>query len=101
MSFKGISPETWDEIRTWPLTTFVVRDFSLRLLDFVERKSPNELPYSERDGLAVKIVVPDYEQLGSYDSFEVRFVRNDLDFWVSQVACVGVRQDGIFWSSKD
>jgi negative regulator of sigma E activity len=83
----------------WGLPARIIRAF----LEELERQyggaDPANIPASRKLGMNANVIVVDPNDLRRRYVFFVRFARNDDDFWVADINCLGVDDaNNIFWT---
>jgi hypothetical protein len=101
MSFLRLRNDLALRIVNWGLPAKIIRAFLAELEREFGRRDPASVPASRRLGMNTNVIVADPDDPKQRYVFFIRLARNDDDFWVSDVSCLGVDdENNIFWSPK-
>ncbi|MEQ8787031.1 MAG: hypothetical protein RIC55_12055 [Pirellulaceae bacterium] len=99
MSFLGLRNDLALRIVDWGLPGPIIVRFAERLSSAFAKVDPQQIPSSRKLGMNTNIVVTDPDDSTRRYIFFIRLARNDDDFWVSDVDCLGVdATNRIFWT---
>jgi hypothetical protein len=98
MSFLRLRNDLALRIVNWGLPARIIRAFIAELERQFRNANPENVPSSRRLGMNTNVVVVDPDDAEKRYVFFIRLARNDADFWVSDVSCLGVdKANNIFW----
>lgn len=98
MPFKGLRSDLAVLLIDWRLPPDIIRTFINALEKDYKRKEAGDVPSNRKIGMNTNIVIEDPTDDSRDYVFFVRFARNDDDFWVSDVQCLGItKANKIFW----
>lgn len=99
MSFLRLRADLALRLVNWGLPAAVIRAFLAELERQFAKGDPANVPASRKLGMNTNVIVTDREDTTRKYVFFIRLARNDDDFWVSDVNCLGVDEaNRIFWS---
>lgn len=101
MSFLKLRNDLALRIVNWGLPAAIIRAFLAELERQLAHRDPADVPSSRLLGMNTNIIVVDPEDPSRRYVFFIRLARNDDDFWVSDVNCLGVdTANRIFWKPE-
>ena len=101
MSFLRLRNDLALRIVNWGLPAPVIRLFVESLEKQFGQADPADVPSSRKLGMNTNVIVADPSDPEKRYVFFIRLARNDDDFWVSDVSCLGVdTSNRIFWQPE-
>lgn len=101
MSFLRLRNDLALRIVNWGLPTAIIREFISELERRFGTIEPIQVPASRKLGMNANVIVVDPTDAGRRYVFFLRLARNDDDFWVSDVDCLGVDDaNKVFWKPE-
>jgi len=98
MSFLKLRNDLALRIVNWGLPAAIIRAFLAELERQFGNRDPADVPANRRLGMNTNVIVIDPDDATKRYVFFIRLARNDDDFWVSDVSCLGVDEaNNIFW----
>jgi hypothetical protein len=98
MSFLGLRNDLALRIVDWGLPAPIIRGFVTELDREFSQADPSTVPANRSLGMNTNIIVVDPDDPGKRYVFFIRLARNDDDFWVTDVSCLGVDEaNKVFW----
>lgn len=98
MSFLKLRNDLALRIVNWGLPASIIRGFISELERQFGGVDPANVPSSRILGMNTNIIVHDPEIASKRYVFFIRPARNDDDFWVADISCLGVDEaNNIFW----
>lgn len=101
MSFLRLRNDLALRIVNWGLPASVIRLFLVELERQFSAADPADVPASRKLGMNTNVIVADPDDPRKRYVFFIRLARNDQDFWVSDVQCLGVDDaNRVFWTPE-
>jgi hypothetical protein len=98
MSFLRLRNDLALRIVDWGLPAPIICPFVSELERQFAKADPADIPASRKLGMNTNVIVRDLDDPRKRYVFFVRLARNDADFWVSDVQCLGVDEaNNMFW----
>ena len=101
MSFLRLRNDLALRIVDWGLPAPIIRGFISELERQFGAADPAEVPSSRKLGMNTNVIVRDPDDPTRRYVFFIRLARNDDDYWVSDINCLGVDDaNRIFWQPE-
>jgi hypothetical protein len=101
MSFLRLRNDLALRIVNWGLPAAIIRAFLAELERQFKDRDPATVPASRLLGMNTNVIVADPDDPRKRYVFFIRLARNDDDFWITDVSCLGVDDaNNIFWTPK-
>ena len=101
MSFLGLRNSLKIKLIDWHLPPSIILAFIAEADRIFSCKDPSEVPTNRRIGMNTKVIVHDGDDSTRRYVFFVRLARDDDDFWIADINCLGVdTANKIFWEPK-
>jgi len=101
MSFLRLRNDLALRLVNWGLPAAIIRAFLAELERQFASRNPATIPSSRRLGMNTNVIVADPDDPKKRYVFFIRLARNDADFWVSDINCLGVDDaNNIFWKPE-
>ena len=98
MSYLSLRNDLALRIVNWGLPASIIRGFIAELERRFATADPAQVPASRKLGMNMNVIVVDPDDANKRYVFFIRLARNDDDFWVSDVDCLGVDDaNKVFW----
>lgn len=101
MSFLRLQNDLALRIIDWGLPAKIIRAFLAELERQFGNADPVGVPSSRKLGMNTNVIIVDPDDGRKRYVFFVRLARNDDDFWVFDIHCLGVDEaNNIFWKPE-